>query len=211
MCSKTEAKMVALLQKAENFMIDSFTDYRSKIPRVIGEGIVRHNIQCKEYARYLADKRMDVHALEIAALLHNIERAYTRNNRYPQFAGLDHSDKSAEIAAEFLKKQRAPKDLIGKVRKLVRLHEKGGTHEAQVLVEADGLSFLENTLPIWFEVGLWMGKDKEELIEESRKKIDSEWKQIKSKKGKEMAKKFYDKWFRWLEQKEEVVRQEQEY
>lgn len=200
-----------LVQRAENFMIDSFTDYRSKIPRVIGDGMVRHNLKCRDNVRALVEKSMDVEALEIAALLHNIERAFRRNDRYPQFAKLDHEDRGAEIAADFLKKQGAQKPLINKVKKLIRLHEKGGTKEAQVLVEADCISFLESTLPIWFEVGLWMGQSKEELISRSYDKVESEWKLIKSKKGKELAKKYYDKWLRWLGQKEEVIKSEQQY
>ena len=97
------------------------------------------------------------------------------------------------------------------MKKLIKLHEKGGKGEAQVIAEADNIAFLESTLPIWFEVGLWMGQSKEELINLSYKKVESEWKAIKSKRGRELAKKYYDKWQRWLEQKEEVIKGEQDY
>ena len=207
----SEAKATALAQKCENYMIDSFTDYRSKIPRVIGEGMVRHNLKCRDYVRELTEPKMDRAALEIAALLHNIERAFKKNDRYPQFSKLEHETKSAEIAGDFLRKQGAPKDFIEKVKKLIKLHEKGGKGEAQVIAEADNIAFLESTLPIWFEVGLWMGQSKEELINLSYKKVESEWKAIKSKRGRELAKKYYDKWQRWLEQKEEVIKGEQDY
>ncbi|QQG40023.1 MAG: HD domain-containing protein [Candidatus Aenigmatarchaeota archaeon] len=206
---KPVVKSSALVQKAENFMLDSFSDFRSKIPRVIGEGMVRHNLQCREHVKELVEKGMDAEALEVAALLHNIGRAYIKNNRYPQFDKLALADKSAEIAADFLRKQKVKPDVINRVKKFIKLHEKGGTKEVQILVEADGIAFLENTLPIWFEVGLWMGQSKEMLIDTSREKVEAEYKQIKSKKGREIAKRFYDKWTRWLEQKEEVVKQEQ--
>ena len=71
--------------------------------------------------------------------------------------------------------------------------------------EADNISFLENTLPIWFEVCLWMGESKEEIIKTSKKRVDEKFKQIKSKKGNEIAKIYYKKWKNWLAQKEENV------
>lgn len=186
-------------------MVESFTSYESKIPKVIADGMVRHNLQTRDYTMQLVGKGMNSDALEIAALLHNIGRAYRKREEYSEYGELDHPEMSAEIAGDWLEEQGAEEHLVKKVRKLVRLHEEGGTKEAQTLVDADCISFLENTLPIWFEVGQWMGQSKEDLIEASKEKVEEEWNLIESDEAREMAREYYDKWLEWIEQREESL------
>jgi NADPH2:quinone reductase len=90
-------------------------------------------------------------ALELAAVLHDIERAFPADedpfdpNAAPGSGGYDewHQRRSAEIAARWLRKQGAPDALTADVGALIRVHETGGSPRADVLQAADSLSFLE--------------------------------------------------------------------
>jgi NADPH:quinone reductase-like Zn-dependent oxidoreductase len=90
-------------------------------------------------------------ALEIAAVIHDIERAFPADDDpfdpdTPAGAGgYDdwHQRRSAEIGARWLREQDAPEELTADVAALVRVHETGGSPRADVLQAADSLSFLE--------------------------------------------------------------------
>jgi len=190
------------VEKSEEFMIDCFES--SNLPKVIAEGMIRHLLQTREYLLELTEgTSRDTTPLEIAALLHGIERAFRKGEGYRNLIGKKHEDRSAAIAKDFLEKKKAPKSLIKKTVSLIEKHETAPTKESKLLREADNLSFLENTLPIWFEARLWMGENKEEIIESCKKIVNSKYRQIKSKKGREIGTRFYRKWMHWLEQKKE--------
>ena len=95
-------------------------------------------------------------ALRLAAVLHDIERAFpdagagwdssrdagTRDyNRW-------HQDRCARIAGDWLAEQGAPDPLVEEVRALIRVHEEGGWPEADLLQAADSLSFLDTMVPL---------------------------------------------------------------
>jgi NADPH:quinone reductase-like Zn-dependent oxidoreductase len=90
-------------------------------------------------------------ALEIAAVLHDIERAFPADEdpfdpaAAPGSGGYDewHQRRSAEIAVRWLREQGAPEALTADVEALVLVHETGGSPRADVLQAADSLSFLE--------------------------------------------------------------------
>jgi hypothetical protein len=90
-------------------------------------------------------------ALRIAAVLHDVERAFPDPDCPWDPAGdwdhpgylLWHQERAAAIAARWLGEQDAPTDLVAEVRRLILVHEEGGWHEADVLQAADSLSFLE--------------------------------------------------------------------
>jgi len=190
------------VEKAEEFMIDCFE--KSNLPKVIAEGMIRHLLQTREYLLELTEgTNKDTTALEIAALLHGIERAFRMGEGYKNLIGKKHEDRSAAIAKDFLEKKKAPKKLIKKVVSLIEKHETAPTKESKLLRDADNLSFLENTLPIWFEARLWMGENKEEIIEACKKIVEEKYSQIESKKGKKIGERFYKKWMHWLKQKKE--------
>lgn len=102
--------------------------------------------------------------LRIAAVLHDIERAFPDPD-----AGWDsardwdssaynrwHQDRCAAIAADWLREQAAPAELVDGVEALVRVHEDGGWSEADLLQAADSLSFLDTMVPLvvgWVESG----------------------------------------------------------
>jgi Domain of unknown function (DUF4202) len=90
-------------------------------------------------------------ALRLAAVLHDIERAFpdpesgwdsSRDGANPEYNRW-HQDRCAEIASAWLREQGADEPLVAEVDKLIRVHEEGGWHEADLLQAADSLSFLE--------------------------------------------------------------------
>jgi hypothetical protein len=102
--------------------------------------------------------------LRLAAVLHDVERAIpapgtswdsARDWDSPVYNRW-HQDRSAEIAAGWLREQGASADLVDGVERLIRVHEDGGWPEADVLQAADSLSFLEVLAPLvvgWIESG----------------------------------------------------------
>jgi hypothetical protein len=103
-------------------------------------------------------------ALRLAATLHDIERAFpdpdvewdsARDWDSPAYNRW-HQDRCADIAADWLRDQGAPEELVADVDALVRAHEEGGWPTADVLQAADSLSFLETMVPLvisWVESG----------------------------------------------------------
>ena len=103
-------------------------------------------------------------ALQVAAVTHDIERAFP-----DPAAGWDsardwdssaynrwHQDRCADMVGAWLAEQGAPPDVAARAEALVRVHEEGGDPEADVLQAADSLSFLETMVPIvlaWSERG----------------------------------------------------------
>jgi NADPH:quinone reductase-like Zn-dependent oxidoreductase len=90
-------------------------------------------------------------ALEIAAVIHDIERAFPAGDdpfdpaAPPGAGGYDewHQQRSADIGEHWLREQGAPDALTAEVGGLIRAHETGGSPRADVLQAADSLSFLE--------------------------------------------------------------------
>lgn len=191
-----------MIQKTEEYMIECFEF--GNIPAVIASGMIRHLLQTREYVLKLTVKsKRDTTPLELAALLHGIERAYRRNSKYEkELEGKSHEERSVIMAGKFMKKEHFPSKIVKKTLSLIEKHETAPTNEAKILRDADNLSFLENTLPIWFEARLWMGEDRKEIIKDCRKIVDEKFKQLRSKRAKDLAKRFQKKWINWLDQKE---------
>jgi hypothetical protein len=95
-------------------------------------------------------------ALRLAAVLHDIERAFPDAD-----AGWDsardwdspaynrwHQDRCARIASGWLSEQGAPDSLVAEADALIRVHEEGGWREADLLQAADSLSFIETMTPL---------------------------------------------------------------
>lgn len=100
-------------------------------------------------------------ALQIAAVAHDIERAFpdpdatwdsARDWDSPGYNRW-HQDRCADIIADRLRLEGAEPGLVAAVDRLVRAHEDGGWPEADLLQAADSLSFLETMAPL---VGGWM-------------------------------------------------------
>ncbi|MBX6340816.1 MAG: DUF4202 domain-containing protein [Thermomicrobiaceae bacterium] len=97
-------------------------------------------------------------ALQLAALTHDMERAYPGPDMPKQDArkpapDLDytraHEARSARIVADWLRGEGAPAPLVAEVERLVAVHEEGGWPEADLLQAADSLSFLETNVDLF--------------------------------------------------------------
>ena len=89
-------------------------------------------------------------AARLAALTHDMERHFPGGPSVsledpvgePLYND-EHSRRSAEIVAAWLRDEGADDDLARRVEALVLLHETGGTPDADLVQAADSLSFLE--------------------------------------------------------------------
>ncbi len=93
-------------------------------------------------------------ALQIAALGHDIERSRQDRYRSEDFADHSeykrlHSEKGAEMLGELLREFKLEEDVIKEIQELVRLHEVGGSEVADVLRDADSISFFDNNLDFY--------------------------------------------------------------
>ncbi len=96
-------------------------------------------------------------SLLVAALGHDIERAIeerkvkrTDYRDYDEFKKA-HAENSAQIMREIMTSMGIDqKKFIGDVCSLVLLHETGGNSEADILRDADALSFFEVNLPYYY-------------------------------------------------------------
>ena len=120
-------------------------------------------------------------ALLIAAVTHDIERSSAQPNPYaggsfrdPRFLN-HHQEEGARMMAEFLETQGAPLSLIDKVRSLISKHEVGGSPEADVLRDADSMSFFADNLEDFFE-GKFANQSRGDVAEKVRwmfERVDS--------------------------------------
>ena len=109
-------------------------------------------------------------ALEIAAVIHDIERAFpTDDDPFDPTAppGADgyeqwHQQRSADIGERWLREQHAPPELTADVGALIRVHEFGGSPRADLLQAADSLSFLET------QTDLFIGMVRDERLTRER-------------------------------------------
>jgi hypothetical protein len=92
-------------------------------------------------------------AVRLAALTHDMERAFggpdaipiVMNSREYEEA---HSNRSARIVGAWLRDQGADESLVDQVESLIRVHEWGGSPDADLVQAADSLSFLETNIEL---------------------------------------------------------------
>ncbi len=100
-------------------------------------------------------------ALQIAALGHDIERAIADRKvlrkDYPDYDAFKaaHARNSAEILKEIMRDYDMHRDVAKEVYRLVLSHEIGGDSRADLLKDADGISFFDVNLPLYFERNGW--------------------------------------------------------
>ena len=93
-------------------------------------------------------------ALRLAALAHDIERATPDRYRREQFADYDafkaaHAARGARLLRGILDDCGVDPAVAAEACRLVRLHEVGGDPRADLLREADSLSYFEVNLPLY--------------------------------------------------------------
>jgi len=135
-------------------MNNKIATVKSKIMKIINKSSVPEDpIHAKNTLEWLLRLKPDANeALQIATLGHDIERAIEKRKvkrkdyqSYDEFKDA-HALNSAKIMREIMKEYSINKAMIEKVFFLVRHHENGGTKLADVLKNADSISF--------FQVGL---------------------------------------------------------
>jgi hypothetical protein len=124
-----------------------------------GHRNARHLVRTRDWVLELCPDAGE--ALRLAALLHDVDR-----NVYP--AALErhidawddestveaHAELASEVTSQWLRAEGADEELVAEVAALVRLHERGGTEDADILQAADSLSFLETNPAIrWVQEG----------------------------------------------------------
>ncbi|MFC1728337.1 DUF4202 family protein [Nanoarchaeota archaeon] len=95
--------------------------------------------------------------LQIAALAHDIERGFQGKKIVEKFDNYDeykkeHSEKSAKIIVDLMKKHDFDDYSIKKVERIVLAHEFGGDEDSDYIMDADSLSFFENNLEFYYKL-----------------------------------------------------------
>lgn len=93
-------------------------------------------------------------ALQIAAIGHDIERGVPPRYRDEDFENHDdyktaHSERGAQILEEIMRRYKIDEKVIREATDLVRMHETGGSEDADVLMDADSISFFDNNLDFY--------------------------------------------------------------
>jgi uncharacterized protein DUF4202 len=92
-------------------------------------------------------------AVRLATLTHDMERAFGGPDAIPirmsdRAYEEAHSNRSARIVGEWLRANGAHTELIHDVEALIRVHEWGGSFDANLVQAADSLSFLDTNIEL---------------------------------------------------------------
>jgi len=138
--------------------MDNIDCVKKRIEQIIKKSPVPEDpIHSKNTLEWLLRLHPDAdEALQIAALGHDIERAIEERKvrredyqNYDEFKGA-HASNSAKILAEIMKDCTISKELADDSFYLVFHHETGGTRHADILRDADSISFFHVNLPYYF-------------------------------------------------------------
>jgi hypothetical protein len=135
-------------------------------------------------------------ALQLAALTHDMERHFpggphldmTRQRADDGEYNRAHSERSAQIVGDFLRGQGAEPELVRDVEELIRAHEFGGWHEADLLQAADSISWLETNQ----DVAQGWVRDGRCDAEWAREKHRWSYERITLDEAREAARPFYE-------------------
>jgi NADPH:quinone reductase-like Zn-dependent oxidoreductase len=128
-------------------------------------------------------------ALRLAAVLHDIERAFEPEESRPDGDDLSaaytawHQERSAREAVRWLEEQHAPMGLAEEVRRLVRIHEDGGRPDADLLQAADSIAFLE----IQVDLFIGMVRDGRRSRAEAERKFRWMFERLRVPRAREIA------------------------
>jgi len=100
-------------------------------------------------------------ALQIAALGHDIERALearkVKRDDFPDYDAFKavHARNSAEILKGIMEDCEISRDMASEVCLLVCRHETGGDHRADLIKNADGVSYFHVNMPLYYQREGW--------------------------------------------------------
>lgn len=97
-------------------------------------------------------------ALQIAAMAHDIDRGITGitekdckdYSKIHEFKK-EHAIRSADFIADLMEKHNYDKEIIEKVKHLVKSHEEGGDEEQTFITEADSLAYFDYNVPGYYK------------------------------------------------------------
>jgi hypothetical protein len=131
----------ALLAAARAWVIDRYPYNRA------------HLLRALEWVDRVAPSAVE--AVRIAALTHDMERAFPGPDQPVHHTLADpdyeraHAERSARIVGEWLREQAADDGFVRDVERLIRAHEVGGWPEADLVQAADSLSMLETNIDLF--------------------------------------------------------------
>jgi len=132
---------------------------KQKIKDIIARSKVPEDpVHSRNTLKWLLKLKPDAdEALQITALGHDIERALEKQKvkradfqDYCEFKAA-HAHNSAEILMDVMHECNMPKQIMKDVYHLTYHHETGGGSRADLIKDADSLSFFEVNLPHYFE------------------------------------------------------------
>jgi hypothetical protein len=142
-------------------------------------------------------------ALRVAALLHDIERAYPDPSS-PFVSGRDwafevyvdyHQGRCARLLTRWLAEHGAEPALIADAVAIVAVHERGGWPDADLVQAADSLSFIETMSPL---VERWIAEGTTSR-ESGLEKMRAMWTRIQVEEAREQGRELYERVMRALE------------
>jgi len=166
-------------------MIEEFV--KSNIPSTRErESYLVHVFGVRKYALMLAKLyNANELVLEVASLIHDVGA----------YVGPEHAEESAKIAEELLSKTELPKKIVEQIINCIKHHSLGAVAdniEEQIMQDADGLIFLEDTYKSFYD-----NRKKQYPESEARaitiKKVKAMMNKIKTEEGIRLAKGFLEK------------------
>ena len=143
--------------------MDSINCAKQKIRAVIAGSQVpedpRHADNTLEWLLHLEPDAGD--ALQLAALAHDIDRAIEEVKvRREDFDDYDvfkatHAHHGAELLRPILTACGVARDIVDDACRLVEVHEVGGEPQANLLKDADSISYFDVNLPLYFQREGW--------------------------------------------------------
>ena len=164
-----------ILQEVEKYFRDNFPKSRPK------EVYLKHVEGVRKYALLLAKiYKADEFIIEVSALLHDVGAD----------AGKDHADESAKISKKFLEKFDITSETLNEIIKCIERHSMGSetdTIEQQIIQDADGIIFIEDTYKSFFEKGKKTASSLEEAKKWTIDKTKGMMNKIKTEEGIKLA------------------------
>lgn len=177
-----------IIQKCETFVKEHIPESRIK------NSYLNHVSGCRKYALKLTKiYGANEFIIEVSALLHDIGAD----------AGKTHPKKGAKIAEEFLLKFNIPKNTLNKIIKCIENHAMGtevNDLEEQIIQDADGIIFLEDTYKYFEKKMLKKTGSLEQAKKLTMNKINGMTRKIKTKEGIKIAKKLLPNTIKYMEE-----------
>jgi len=176
-----------IIQKTEEYV-------REHVPtkRKPDEKYFDHVFGARKYALKLAKEyHADEFIVDMAILLHDIGAD----------AGPIHAQKSAEIAEEYLGGLNIDEKTKDEIVKCIRTHSMGikvDSLEQQIIQDADGLIFIDDSYKYFFEKQKDKASSLEEALRRSVSKTDGMTAKIKTKMGIELKNELLPIAIEWL-------------